>query len=34
MSDLVGRKIMLVLAIVIFLAFSGGCGGAATSTQL
>ncbi|EDO01118.1 hypothetical protein SS1G_03592 [Sclerotinia sclerotiorum 1980 UF-70] len=34
MSDLVGRKIMLVTAIVIFLAFSGGCGGAATSTQI
>ncbi|KAF7881905.1 uncharacterized protein EAF02_006593 [Botrytis sinoallii] len=34
MSDLVGRKIMLVLALVIFLAFSGGCGGASNSTQL
>ncbi|CAD6444310.1 497df385-445e-4097-bfd8-b7a1fd65287b [Sclerotinia trifoliorum] len=34
MSDLVGRKVMLVAAIVIFLAFSGGCGGAATSTQI
>ncbi|TGO18279.1 hypothetical protein BTUL_0011g00850 [Botrytis tulipae] len=34
MSDLVGRKIMLVVALVIFLAFSGGCGGASNSTQL
>lgn len=34
MSDLVGRKIMLVVALVIFLTFSGGCGGASNSTEL
>ncbi|KAL4922920.1 MFS general substrate transporter [Aspergillus aurantiobrunneus] len=33
-SDLVGRKLMLVAAMVMFLAFSGGCGGAKTTSQL
>ncbi|KAL6233128.1 hypothetical protein BDW75DRAFT_252196 [Aspergillus navahoensis] len=33
-SDLVGRKIMLIVALVIFLGFSGGCGGAQTALQL
>ncbi|KAL4979749.1 major facilitator superfamily domain-containing protein [Aspergillus desertorum] len=33
-SDLVGRKVMLITALAIFLAFSGGCGGAQTALQL
>ncbi|KAL4864237.1 hypothetical protein BDV12DRAFT_205829 [Aspergillus spectabilis] len=33
-SDLIGRKLMLVIAIVLFLGFSGGCGGARTSLEL
>ncbi|KAL4810926.1 major facilitator superfamily domain-containing protein [Aspergillus unguis] len=33
-SDLVGRKPMVLLAMIIFLAFSGGCGGAQTTLQL
>ncbi|KAL4745173.1 hypothetical protein BDW72DRAFT_198889 [Aspergillus terricola var. indicus] len=33
-SDLVGRKVMLIIALVIFLGFSGGCGGARTALQL
>ncbi|KAL4740610.1 major facilitator superfamily domain-containing protein [Aspergillus similis] len=33
-SDLVGRKVMLITALVIFLGFSGGCGGAQTALQL
>ncbi|CBF75171.1 hypothetical protein AN3884.2 [Aspergillus nidulans FGSC A4] len=33
-SDLVGRKVMLITALVIFLGFSGGCGGAQTILQL
>ncbi|KAE8372688.1 major facilitator superfamily domain-containing protein [Aspergillus bertholletiae] len=33
MSDFLGRKIMLVAALVLFLAFSGGCGGARTPVQ-
>ncbi|RDW93803.1 putative MFS multidrug transporter [Aspergillus mulundensis] len=33
-SDLVGRKLMLITALVLFLAFSGGCGGARTMLQL
>ncbi|KOC18275.1 hypothetical protein AFLA70_59g003481 [Aspergillus flavus AF70] len=34
MSDFFGRKLMLVAAVVLFLAFSGGCGGAHTPIQL
>ncbi|KAL4911013.1 hypothetical protein BDW74DRAFT_4902 [Aspergillus multicolor] len=33
-SDLVGRKLMLMIALVMFLAFSGACGGAQTILQL
>ncbi|KAL4985183.1 major facilitator superfamily domain-containing protein [Aspergillus falconensis] len=33
-SDLVGRKVMLITALVVFLGFSGGCGGAQTALQL
>ncbi|PLB48687.1 MFS general substrate transporter [Aspergillus steynii IBT 23096] len=33
-SDLVGRKVVLVAAVVFFLAFSGGCGGARSTLQL
>ncbi|CAI7613619.1 unnamed protein product [Penicillium manginii] len=34
LSDFFGRKLMLVTAVVLFLAFSGGCGCAHTLTQL
>ncbi|PYI08190.1 MFS general substrate transporter [Aspergillus sclerotiicarbonarius CBS 121057] len=33
-SDMIGRKPMLVTAVIFFLAFSGGCGGAKTMLQL
>ncbi|RAK99185.1 MFS general substrate transporter [Aspergillus ibericus CBS 121593] len=33
-SDFIGRKPMLVTAVIFFLAFSGGCGGAKTMLQL
>ncbi|KAL4787327.1 hypothetical protein BJX76DRAFT_354273 [Aspergillus varians] len=32
-SDLIGRKPMLITAIIVFLALSGGCGGAETTLQ-
>jgi MFS family permease len=33
-SDVLGRKAFVVLALVVFIAFSGACGGAQTATQL
>ncbi|PWY84704.1 MFS general substrate transporter [Aspergillus sclerotioniger CBS 115572] len=33
-SDMIGRKPMLITAVIFFLAFSGGCGGAGTMLQL
>ncbi|KAF2262723.1 MFS general substrate transporter [Lojkania enalia] len=34
MSDIIGRKTALVASLIVFSAFSGGCGGAQTLTQL
>ncbi|KAI0904704.1 putative multidrug resistance protein fnx1 [Ustulina deusta] len=34
LSDLFGRKRTFIVALLIFVAFSGGCGGAQTMTQL
>ncbi|KAH8433184.1 uncharacterized protein LDX57_010817 [Aspergillus melleus] len=33
-SDFLGRKLMLVIAVLLFLAFSGACGGASNSLEL
>ncbi|KAJ5672271.1 hypothetical protein N7507_001398 [Penicillium longicatenatum] len=34
LSDFFGRKLMLVAAVLLFLGFSGGCGGSQTPVQL
>jgi MFS family permease len=34
LSDFFGRKLILITTVVLFLAFSGGCGGATTALQL
>jgi MFS family permease len=34
LSDIFGRKPCLLTALVLFLGFSGACGGAQTMTQL
>lgn len=34
LSDLIGRKLMLMIAIVLFLAFSAACGGGQTALQM
>lgn len=34
LSDIFGRKLLLSIAIAIFVIFSGACGAAQTTTQL